>query len=202
MLNIRTATANDINRVVEIHMSAFKGFFMTELGNKFIEKYYETVLNYPKNIFLVAECKKDIVGFVVGFMEPSEFYTFFKKQKYSLTLIILTTLIKKPWILLKIFSDFFRVHNLSMEKTNNQCELASIAVDPKYAKKGYGKLLVITFIEKSNEREAKMIYLTTDANNNDSVNRFYKSLGFKLHRKFRSSHARIMNEYRYYLSEN
>ena len=39
-MEIRKATANDVDIIVEIHTDAFKGFFLTSLGPKFLRFYY------------------------------------------------------------------------------------------------------------------------------------------------------------------
>uniref|UniRef100_A0A7C3MKY5 GNAT family N-acetyltransferase n=1 Tax=Dictyoglomus thermophilum TaxID=14 RepID=A0A7C3MKY5_DICTH len=203
-LKLRKVKYSDIDRIVEIHKKAFPNFFMTQLGDKFLKKYYELVLSYSLNIFLAIEEEKYIVGFIAGFFNSSYFYSLLKKHKFDLGLAILPTLFIKPWLILVIWGNFIRVSNLSKEKpikTMNICELASIAVDPNYTGRGLGKMLVKTFLEISKKMGAKFVYLTTDAKNNDAVNYFYQSLGFELYRTFRTRLGRIMNEYRYYFDK-
>ncbi|PNV80064.1 MAG: hypothetical protein C0196_03495 [Dictyoglomus turgidum] len=203
-VKIRKVKYSDIDRIVEIHKKAFSNFFMTQLGDKFLKKYYELVLNYSQNIFLVLEKDGYIVGFVAGFINPSLFYSLMKKHKFSLALSILPTLFRKPWLIFRIFWNFIRVNKFSNEKTvktTSICELASIAVDPNYTGRGFGKLLVKSFLEKSKEMGPKFVYLTTDAKNNDAVNHFYQSLGFELYQTFIAGSRRVMNEYRYYFDK-
>ena len=46
--------------------------------------------------------------------------------------------------------------------------------------------------------EYAFINLETDADGNDSVNRFYIKNGFELIRQYTTAEGRRMNEYRYY----
>jgi len=206
MENVKTRKVkySDIDRIVEIHKKAFSNFFMTQLGDKFLKKYYELVLNYSQNIFLALEEDGYIVGFVAGFLNPSLFYSLMRKYKFNLVLAILPTLFIKPWLIFRIFWNFIRVNKFSsrkMLKPQIYAELASIAVDPNYTGRGFGKLLIKSFLEKSKEMGAKFVYLTTDAKDNDVVNHFYQSLGFELYQTFTTASRRVMNEYRYYFDK-
>ena len=40
MMIIRKATINDVDTIVEIHLNAFEGFFLTSLGAEFLRFYY------------------------------------------------------------------------------------------------------------------------------------------------------------------
>jgi ribosomal protein S18 acetylase RimI-like enzyme len=200
---IRKVEYRDIDRIVEIHKKSFSNFFMTQLGDKFIKKYYELVLNYPYNIFLVIEKNGYVIGFVAGFLNPTLFYSQMNKYKLELVLAILPMLFKKPWLIFRILWNFLHVVETSTKGNNTLylCELASLAVDLSYTGKGFGKLLVKSFLNEAKEKKASFVYLTTDAKNNDVVNHFYKSLGFELYRTFKSAPKRLMNEYRYYLND-
>lgn len=62
-MNIRKATSKDIKGIVDVHCSAFKGFFLTELGSSFLQLYYSSYFNEPSAVLLVAENDGGIVGF-------------------------------------------------------------------------------------------------------------------------------------------
>jgi ribosomal protein S18 acetylase RimI-like enzyme len=76
----------------------------------------------------------------------------------------------------------------------------SIAVDPKYQGQQIGKSLVNAFFNETASRKVKHVNLTTDAKENDATNYFYQSLGFRLHRAYKTPENREMNEYLFDLS--
>ncbi len=77
----------------------------------------------------------------------------------------------------------------------HSCELASIAVDPCCARRGVGKVLVGRIIDRAREMNATKLYLTTDAENNDGTNAFYRGLGFRLADVFPTPRGRLLNEF-------
>jgi len=198
-ISIRDANINDLKRIVEIHINAFPRFFLTMLGGKFLKEYYTLVLKYPSRIFLTAEYNELIVGFVAGFLKPYKFYRQLRRNKIRLGLAITKGLTKEPKLGFRIFLNYKRMARACREKRNNTAELASIAVEPTFEGQGIGKLLVKGFLSIAAQNGSDQVILTTDAKNNDMVNKFYVSLGFRLNRSFIADYSRIMNEYIFYL---
>ncbi|MEM4479607.1 MAG: GNAT family N-acetyltransferase [Candidatus Methanomethylicaceae archaeon] len=200
---IREAKKTDLHKIVDIHIKAFPGFFMTKLGKGFLREYYFTVLAYNLNIFLVAEDENEnrVVAFVAGFLKPSSFYLFLKKRCLKLALAIFLEILKSPGLISRVIQNYQRVNKNISQNEEKTVELASIAVDPEYSGKGIGKSLVNKFLSAALALGAEKVILSTDAENNDKVNYFYKSLGFKLERTFYSNPGRLMNEYCFYLND-
>ena len=73
--------------------------------------------------------------------------------------------------------------------------LSSIGIDPILENIGYGSLLIQSFCKEAFSRNASAVYLTTDKNVNDRVNRFYVKNGFKLESSFVKTNGRVMNRY-------
>lgn len=71
----------------------------------------------------------------------------------------------------------------------------SLCVLPSIQGCGLGKALVDAFLKESEARGVEAVDLTTDAVANDSVNQFYRKLGFELSRTFVTPEGRRMNEY-------
>jgi ribosomal protein S18 acetylase RimI-like enzyme len=199
---IRPALRPDLRKIGEIHIKAFPKFFMTSLGPKFIVEYYSVVLDYLKKVFLVAEEDGRVLGFIAGFIEPHRFYSNLRRKRIKLGLFALPALLKKPSLIIKIFNNLRRVSEFSSEEKKKCSELASIGVNPKFSGQGLGKSLVNAFLEMSQKLGAEVVYLTTDASDNDKVNQFYLSLGFKLNNTFLAYSNRLMNEYVFYLNQN
>ena len=71
----------------------------------------------------------------------------------------------------------------------------SLAVLPSHREAGLGVRLVERFNAEAAALGATIVFLTTDAANNDGVNRFYVRTGFTLARTFSTPEGRAMNEY-------
>lgn len=177
-LTTRVMTAADLDAVVRVHQLAFRGFFLDRMGPAFLHAYYSSVLSYGKSIALVAEGASGVVeGFVVGFIEPGEFYQHFRGQRLKLLPVILLALIKRPSLLMNILRNSARVHRVAEDHDSIECELSSIASSQQI--KGTGSLLLHKFIDEVKLSGVGRISLTTDEFNNDSVNSFYLKHGFR-----------------------
>jgi hypothetical protein len=51
----REMNANDLDAVVAIHQEAFKGFFLTRMGPRFLRAYYNTVLDFGGRIAIIGQ---------------------------------------------------------------------------------------------------------------------------------------------------
>ena len=191
---IRTMQMGDCNPVVDIHLRSFKGFFLTFLGPSFLNLLYQATLTDASGIVLVADNERRIMGFVSGTTQPAGFYTrLLKHHLFGFLGCSLQGFLKKPGILPRLLRAF------SMPgqplPAENCTTLMSIAVDPECQGQGIGKLLVNNFLEEAKVRGAQHVNLFTDALDNDAVNQFYQSLGFKEVRTYTTPEKRAMKEY-------
>jgi GNAT superfamily N-acetyltransferase len=194
-MEIRIANIpSDLSDFVQLHIKAFPGFFMTELGAAFVQEYYQAVLEFSENISLVAIQDSQAIGFVVGFGKPSAFYEFYRQRYRRLITVVLLAVLRNPRLISRVLSNLKRVS--SFKSDDLQVELSSIGVDPCFT--GVGHLLIAAFVKLARERGYQSIYLTTDAKGNDRVNHFYIKQGFTLKQSFLSD-KRKMNFYQFFL---
>jgi ribosomal protein S18 acetylase RimI-like enzyme len=186
--------AFDVSELVKIHQLAFPGFYLTLMGSAFLYAYYANVLRYPKRIALVAKRGGVTIGFVVGFLEPEEFYAQFRAERLRLLPIIALALLRRPALIGRTFNNSRRVQRVT--GAPDTAELSSIAVNP--ATRGVGSVLLDAFLKQARELEARLVVLTTDALNNERVNQFYLKHGFERVREY-DDHGRAMNEYNLHL---
>jgi ribosomal protein S18 acetylase RimI-like enzyme len=185
-----------IPQVVAVHMISFKGFFLTFLGDRFLRIYYSSIVKDNDSVALVYIDAGMVVGFVVGFINPSAVYSrLLKKNWYRFGIASLPALLKKPQCLFRIFRGSAKPKETP--KGTEFAELASIAVLPGKQNRGIGKALHEMFVRKLAMRQVKFLYLLTDARNNDPVNNFYLTHGFALRNTFETAEGRLMNEYWY-----
>ncbi len=193
---IRNMDSYDLKQVVQIHIKAFQGFFLTHLGARFLFKLYKHFLIDSYSICKVAEVDNMIEGFAVGNLEPD---LFILRMLIPLGFILVYYSIrsyhKRPFFLMKklitaLFSggDYPKGHLYA-------AQLSSIGVDPSVASKGIGTYLINAFCKAVYQRGYGQVYLTTDKIGNDSVNQFYMKNGFMLYDTIEKTGGRRMNRY-------
>jgi len=193
---IRPATSFDLNNIVKIHSTAFKGFFLPALGKNFLKKYYSCVINYHLGILLATIYENTIVGFAVGFVNPANFYEELRRNKLSLAISILPSIIRKPKRIQRLLVNFKSTKSFSEnpQMKKDIAELSSIGVKPG-EKRGIGTELINAFIQRAKDLGAISVRLTTDTYRNEAVNSFYQRQGFILMRTFEAQPGRWLNEY-------
>jgi len=200
-LVLRFASGKDIGGIVTIHRAAFPSFFMTQLGPLFLAEYYRVVLAYRQRIFLVSGSGSDINGFVAGFIDAPRFYASLRRDVIRVGLALVPAVLRHPSRLRRVLFNFRKnAGGAEGHAPPDAAELASVAVSPLCSGRGIGARLVDGFIAQASSQGARFVYLTTDAENNDAVNRLYLRMGFALHRMFVTPPERKMNEYRFALT--
>jgi ribosomal protein S18 acetylase RimI-like enzyme len=192
---IRAAVAIDVPNIVGIHQQAFSSFFLTKLGTEFLRRYYDLVLDYQAGIVLVSEHHGVLQGFVCGFVEPAEFYKLMWYSKLDFAIPALSALAHHPSLAAGVLQGVRRLQASASQGRHRSCELASIAVSPEAGGNGLGKELVKAFVAQAQSMDAQCVYLTTDADGNDSANALYRQAGFQQTRRFLQRKGRWMNEY-------
>lgn len=194
---IRLATERDLEGVARVHKMAFEGQFLSELGIRFLRAYYGQILDYEGGFILVADADKAIVGYVAGFVKAPEYYARLRQQKLRLGMAIMPALLRRPRVIRRILASLRHTADAAPEDTAEACELSPIAVTATCSGHGVGQELTRQFLEQARARDASFVYLTTEADDNERVNRFYQKLGFTLYRTYATPAGMTMNEYRY-----
>lgn len=178
-MHCRLMQQSDLEAVVEIHRCAFPGFFLTRMGSGFLRGYYQTVLDFDASIALVAceQSNNKTQGFAVGFQDPQGFYALFSHRRRKLLPLVALALLRDPRLLFEILRNIRRVDAQSRQ-TNGSVELSSIGAITDGT--GIGGALLAAFVECAHRAEATEIFLTTDADDNVDVRRFYERRDFVL----------------------
>ena len=195
-VRVRPGRYDDARAVASIHTRAFPGFFLTELGPRFLNAYYRAVTSAPGGILLVAEDETAIVGFVVGYTSERDFYRTLKRNPWRLFAAIGFHAVRHPSVVRSIWRRYHDAVNHAGEQSCEGAYLASLAVDPAASRSGTGGVLVREFCIASALLGKREVYLTTDTDANEQVNRFYERQGFSATSQFTTSAGRRMNEYR------
>ena len=190
MIIYRKSTLLESGQIAKIHLKSFPNFFLTTLGYSFLKTYYKSCSKSKEAISISAinQDDKKLLGFAVGCFKSEGFnkrLIFSNSLEYSYRAILL--LFTKPIALIRLFKN--------LEKNNdkgNYAELLSIGVLPDKKGFGIGQNLLVKFENQVREKGINTITLTTDADSNDSVLRFYKKSGYSVYYNFETFPNRKM----------
>lgn len=186
-----------IDRIVDIHINSFKGFFLTFLGERFLKQLYKGFLFHDNSGILVAVENNNIVGFLAYSCDLSSFYKFLIRTNFiKFALYSLKAVVLKPKIVFKLFKALGAPSKA--KESDSYINLSSIGVDSTMFDKSVGSQLISKLKELYREGSYSYIKLDTDAENNEKANYFYEKNGFNLEKKYTTSEGRRMNEYRFY----
>jgi ribosomal protein S18 acetylase RimI-like enzyme len=192
-----------LDKIVEIHMSAFSNFFLTFLGPLFLREFYKSFIYDQTGIGFVAEDSQthDVLGAVVGPLVPAGYFKrLLKKRWFAFCLASSVAVLKRPTIIKRLFRAVF--YRGDAPAGQQRALLSSIAVSPKTQGQGVGQALVKRWVDEVRRRGGTGCYLTTDAENNEKVNSFYQKLGWKIESTFKTPENRVMNRYIFDLLRN
>src|SRR5262245_53541089 len=158
---IRPASTADARSAAELHKAGFPGFFLTLLGVDFLDLFYGAVLEDPGGILLVAHENAQMIGFVAGVTNTSDFYRRLAKRQFGRLILCLGgTICRRPGIVWRVAKK--SMHALSGGSSQSQASLMSIAVLEKWRRKGIGASLVKSFCQALDARRVDSFCLTTD----------------------------------------
>lgn len=195
---VRRIENEDIKEVVGIHESAFKNFFLTILGSKFLTTYYNSVNRAEDGVLIGCFDDDKLVGFISGSLLCCGFNSrLIKNNLFSFCFVGISLFFSMPKALLRLKNNMRKEDaNHEHEDNGNYVELSSIGVDPSCQGKGVGALLLMAFEDYCIKNNKKLITLTTDFYNNDNVVNFYKNNGYEVWYDFVSYPNRRMYKMR------
>lgn len=187
-----------INQIVDIHLQAFEGFFLSFLGKGFLKQLYlGFISNENSNIIITLEGDK-VIGFLAYSQDMSSFYKYLIKRKLILfAWYALLAFFRNPRILFRLLGAFRKSDEVKRKEA--YIEIASIGVSPLEKGKHIGTKMINCLKDNTDFNTFQYISLETDSVDNEYTNKFYKKNGFKIHRVYKTREGREMNEYRYML---
>lgn len=176
MINIRKIVKAEIKEVVSIHQVAFKDFFLTSLGTRFLRLYYKTALYEDTAVLLGAFDDDDkLLGFVLGTSQAKGFHKrLLINNLFQYCLMGIYLISTKPKALRRLAANMEKVGIVDDDK--NYAELLSIGV--ANSGKGVGMQLLICFENELKKAYCNKVALTTDSDNNERALSFYKKMNY------------------------
>ena len=193
MISYRKSNVSDSNQIAKIHLKSFPNFFLTTLGHSFLKTYYRSCAKSKEAISICAidQDDKKLLGFAVGCFNSAGFnkrLIFSNLLEYSYQAILL--LLTKPIALIRLYKNLAKNNN--RDDKGKYAELLSIGVLPDQNGFGIGQYLLVKFENQVKKKGVNTITLTTDADSNDSVLRFYKKSGYTVYYDFETFPNRKM----------
>lgn len=190
----RQAFDRDVKAVALVHLDAFKGFFLTELGYKFLCVMYRAFLLNPSGIFVVHEANSgQITGFAVGALGcGKKDYWLAVRFLPQFLLAALPAIARRPRAILgRLGARFFEAGS-TFRLPNNAVMLRSIGVLTSERGCTTASSVLGAFEKMALAQGATHIFLTTDLNNNDRAQSFYKRHGYCVIERFEQDGHRPM----------
>lgn len=192
MIIVSRAKNKDLPEIVEIHKAAFTDFFLTELGDSFLQLYYNSVLNCRNGILLSCFNDNVLIGFCAATKESVGFNaSLVRKEPWRFGLIGLRLLFTRPVAIWRLLMNFTKSDKDHTDK-GDYAELLSIGVLPTSQGLGIGKALLSYLEQELKNNSTERLSLTTDYYHNEKAIRFYFNLGFAIQYDFISYPNRKM----------
>lgn len=180
MIEVEPVTNNSVEQLIDIHLEAFQGFFLSELGRDFLYTYYIAVRKNDQGILLGCFEDKELLGFCAATTLSEGFNKYLVKSNFfSFSKIGLFLLFTRPKALLRLLKNFTK-SDPSINDDGHYAELLSIGVSPTAQGKGVGKKLLMALEEYLNDKNVSRLSLTTDFYDNEKTQSFYKGLGYEI----------------------
>lgn len=176
----RHAVVGDIPSVVRIHLAAFEGFFLSQLGYRFLCVMYQAFLRNPKSLFIVSEAASgQLVGFAVGSVHGQTDRWLALRFFPQFLFAVFPVIVRDPIRLGKrLCARFFDVGD-SPQFPDGAAILRSIGVLPSVRGTGAAASLLASFEASAVVNGAFQVFLTTDELNNYRALRFYERSGYR-----------------------
>jgi ribosomal protein S18 acetylase RimI-like enzyme len=186
-LKIRALRVDDLPAVASVHLMAFSGRALSELGHEVVRRYYDWQLRGPhESVCLGVFQAEDLTGFCFGGVFHGALTGFLRKNRSFLVWRVLS----HPWL---ISSSFFRERMALAINVLRRTSAASVhpvvsnmrsfgilavAVNPDHQGLGLGKKLMQASEKVALERSFSRMHLTVEPENIQAVT-FYESLGWQ-----------------------
>ena len=179
-MEIKIVKKEEIDQVVTIHNKAFKDFFLTKLGDKFLWTYYYTVSHNKKGILIGCFEDNKLLGFSCATTLSKGFY----KELITENILIygffaFKLFFTRPLSLLRLVKNISK-KNKEVIDDGSYAEFLSAGVDPIMQGKGIGKKLFLDMEKRIKLEKIDKLSLTTDYHDNVIALNMYKTLDYKV----------------------
>jgi GNAT superfamily N-acetyltransferase len=192
-----TYTRAEVPALATLHKQAFPGFFLSRLGPRFLRQLYLGYISDPTAVISLARGNEgEIIGACVGTTQPSGFFhRLLKRQFFGFCLASGLAIFANPRALPRLIGAL--AYRGDGPTGTDGALLSSLCVAPEAQGAGVGRALDQSWRATAAALGATRAFLTTDAKENEAVNRFYARGGWILHDQFVTKQGRRMNRLRH-----
>jgi GNAT superfamily N-acetyltransferase len=187
--------ASDAKALASIHRQAFPGFFLSSLGEPFLTQFYRGFAEDSSAITVMVRDEQGVPrGAAVGTTEPAGFYRRLLKQRWpGFFAASARAAIFNPAAVPRLLRAIW--YRGEQPPHDNWALLSSVCLDPSLQGSGVGRELATKWLERAKTMGVTRAFLTTDADGNGNINRFYSAQGWSLADKYATREGRRMNRY-------
>ena len=165
---------------VEMHLLAFRGFFLASLGRGFLHQFYRAAAGHKETVGFVALRGGEVIGACFGLVNARDFYSqLLKKRWWIFGLYCIGPVLRRPGIIPRLLRARKHESHPPSLSIHPLGALQSTAVHPSCQGKGVAIGLMRAVCHEYARRGVHAVYLTTDADRNEMVRGFYKAMGWK-----------------------
>lgn len=189
-VQIDQLTHKDVTPVAVLHRRVFPDYFLTHLGQEFLERFYGEFVDQPGSYAVTATSDGTHIGFVVGTSAGAAFYRgFYRHHLLPLAGILIWRFLRNPYVrrnitariphLRLVLTSLFRLSTSGEESKscNASARLLSIGIAPEAQGRGIGEELLDRFLQILREHGIKSVDLSVRADNARAIG-FYRKTGW------------------------
>ena len=184
----------DIDEVVRVHLEAFPGFFLTDLGAPFLRVMYKSFLSDANGIFVVHPSPTGgLDGFAVGTLSSQTRDRWLALRFLpEFVVVVIPAMLGRPRkVGVRLARRFFETDDMP-EMPEGSAVLRSIGVSGLARGSGAADALLRAFEQDASARGACRLCLTTNEDGNQRAQKFYARHGYQLVARFQQSGSRRM----------
>ena len=187
----------DVSALAALHVEAFPGFFLSQLGEAFLREFYRAFADDPSGIAVVSRSPSgNPVGAAVGTVEPAGFYRRLLRRRFlPLAIASAGAVVRHPSTVARLVRGATYRGGIGEDPTPPGALLSSICTAPQARGTGIGRALLTQWESAARSAGSVEAHLSTDAVDNEAVNNFYKRAGWTRTRGYRTREGRQMNLY-------
>lgn len=192
---VRRMKADDATSAALLHSIVFPDYFLTHMGQGFVERFYSEFADRSRNYGFVAICDEKLVGSVVGTVDSGRLFNrFYRRHFPTLALTLAGRVIVDPYIRRNLVSRMVHIrqalHSIVARRQRTipaidpstagqaPARLLSIAVHPEKWGSGLAEQLVVCYCEALWQDGQEQVGLSVRSENLRAI-AFYEKTGWQ-----------------------